>query len=846
MSLGSTSVIAPRATPTASAQTWSRRAARAWRSWSSPHPLSPTVAGRRQRLPQIAASREATEVAPISQDGCHAAASHASDAPSAPGCKAVRLLVRGSVRGGAWATRRVGRARARGAANEVGMVRLFDLHALSCAGDTLIAIGLAGTIFFNVPLGEARSKVALYLLITMVPFALLAPVVGPLLDHFRHGRRYALAATMLGRAFLAYVISDHLLGCGLYPAAFGVLALSRAYGVARSAAVPRLLPEGIGLSQVGARASVYGTFAGAVVAPIGLAAFWFGPQWPLRVASVHLPGRHGDLAAAAAPRRLRPARGGAPAVPRDAAAAPRRRPPALRQAGRRHPDRQRQPPLPLRLPAALLRLRGEGRPAGHHVLRPGHRRPGRGRPWSAARSAVGTFLATAVGTRLRIRRPIALQSSGLTITAGVAVLAAIVLHPADGGAALPGHRDLQRHRQAGDRREHPGTGAGAAAGQRVRPLRDGADARLGGRRRGSASSRWPAGWASALAALLAVAAAVRAAIVAARLHKERLHGRPDDRRRRRRRAPSRPRTAGHGTGRARAGRSRAATRRPCRTPSRSAAPAPPTRPPSPRRRARRPRPERGRRSGRGRRPPPRRRPDPGPAAGPRRPDRRRRPTGAPATPDPADAPTARAADRPVRPATDRPTPGRLARPASTSTGRRPPAGRPRPTAAPRRPAEARPARPPARLHRRHPAPGSTTADGRTRCSSSPRSTPRPTPCRAGAGPRHGRASQPVGVGPAAAAAGTARLLALAEAAARRTARSSAPASPAASPAGPPVGATVLGARSIAADLGAESPDGFLPSTSWASAAASLDADAGPGQGADRGPARSRRRATSSP
>src|SRR3569833_2285723 len=166
------------------------------------------------------------------------------------------------------------------------MIRLFDLHAVSCAGDALIAIGLAGTIFFNVPLGEARGKVALYLLITMVPFALLAPVVGPLLDHFRHGRRYALAVTMLGRAFLAYVISDHLFGWGLYPAAFGVLALSRAYGVARSAAVPRLLPEGVGLSQVGARASVYGTFAGAVVAPIGLLAFKFGPQWPLRVSSI--------------------------------------------------------------------------------------------------------------------------------------------------------------------------------------------------------------------------------------------------------------------------------------------------------------------------------------------------------------------------------------------------------------------------------------------------------------------------------------------------------------------------------------------------------------------------------
>ena len=120
----------------------------------------------------------------------------------------------------------------------------------------------------------------------MVPFALLAPVVGPVLDRFRHGRRYALAATMLGRALLAWVIADNLLGFGLYPAAFGVLALSRAYGVARSAAVPRLLPRGLGLSQAGARASVYGTVAGAIVAPLGAAAFWFGPQWPLRVASV--------------------------------------------------------------------------------------------------------------------------------------------------------------------------------------------------------------------------------------------------------------------------------------------------------------------------------------------------------------------------------------------------------------------------------------------------------------------------------------------------------------------------------------------------------------------------------
>ena len=70
--------------------------------------------------------------------------------------------------------------------------------------------------------------------------------------------------------------------------------------------------------------------------------------------------------------------------------------------------------------------------------------------------------------------------------------------------------------------------------------------------------------------------------------------------------------------------------------------------------------------------------------------------------------------------------------------------------------------------------------------------------------------EPVGVGPAAAAAGTARLLALAEAAGRpfRAVLSAGIAGGFPGRAG--IGATVLGVRSIAADLGAESGDGFLP------------------------------------
>ena len=69
---------------------------------------------------------------------------------------------------------------------------------------------------------------------------------------------------------------------------------------------------------------------------------------------------------------------------------------------------------------------------------------------------------------------------------------------------------------------------------------------------------------------------------------------------------------------------------------------------------------------------------------------------------------------------------------------------------------------------------------------------------------------PVGVGPAIAGAATARLLALAEAAGRPY-RAVVSAGIAGGFAGRvPVGGTVLATRSVAADLGAESPEGFIP------------------------------------
>jgi MFS family permease len=168
-------------------------------------------------------------------------------------------------------------------AGESGLGKLIELHAVNGAGDVMITVALASTVFFSVPTDEARGRVALYLAITMAPFTLLAPVIGPLLDRLPHGRRAAMAAAMLARALLALVLSGAVVtgSLELYPAALGVLVASKAYGVVRSAVVPRLLPPGFSLVKANSRVTLGGLLATGVAAPIGAGLQAVGARWPL-------------------------------------------------------------------------------------------------------------------------------------------------------------------------------------------------------------------------------------------------------------------------------------------------------------------------------------------------------------------------------------------------------------------------------------------------------------------------------------------------------------------------------------------------------------------------------------
>ncbi|MEU2929953.1 MFS transporter [Streptomyces sp. NPDC007251] len=190
--------------------------------------------------------------------------------------RALHVPVTGAARGIRRATHAHG-------AGESGLGKLIELHAVNGAGDVMVTVALASTVFFSVPTDEARGRVALYLAITMAPFTVLAPVIGPLLDRLPHGRRAAMAGAMLARALLALVISGAVASGSLelYPAALGVLVASKAYGVVRSAVVPRLLPPRFSLVRANSRVTLAGLLATGVAAPVAAGLHRVGDPWPL-------------------------------------------------------------------------------------------------------------------------------------------------------------------------------------------------------------------------------------------------------------------------------------------------------------------------------------------------------------------------------------------------------------------------------------------------------------------------------------------------------------------------------------------------------------------------------------
>ena len=166
----------------------------------------------------------------------------------------------------------VQRAATADGADKSGLTALTWPVVANFATDAAMAVALANTLFFAAATGESKDRVALYLLITIAPFAVIAPLIGPALDRLQHGRRVALAASFALRTALAVVlIGNYDAATGgyqswvLYPCALMMMVLSKSFSVLRSAVTPRVMPPTIDLVRVNSRLTMFGLLGGTIV-----------------------------------------------------------------------------------------------------------------------------------------------------------------------------------------------------------------------------------------------------------------------------------------------------------------------------------------------------------------------------------------------------------------------------------------------------------------------------------------------------------------------------------------------------------------------------------------------------
>lgn len=165
--------------------------------------------------------------------------------------------------------------------------RLARTQVLLMAGEALMALALAGSLFFSIEPDAARQRIALYLALTMAPFTLVSPLIGPLIDRARGGRRTMVVLTAGVRSLLCLAMIPVLDDWQLFPLAFGALVASKGYYVARSALVPTLVKNRRLLITANSRLAVLAGLGAAVaIVPGGIALRFGGSESVMALAAL--------------------------------------------------------------------------------------------------------------------------------------------------------------------------------------------------------------------------------------------------------------------------------------------------------------------------------------------------------------------------------------------------------------------------------------------------------------------------------------------------------------------------------------------------------------------------------
>jgi hypothetical protein len=144
-------------------------------------------------------------------------------------------------------------------------------HLTSAAGDSLLAISLADSVFFSLPVGQAKWRVVAYLGLTMLPLAVAGPLLVVPLDRAGPRRVISFLAAAV-RAGIAFYVAGRLDTVALYPAALAILVAARVHGITKNGLTMAFAGPGEGLMRANARLGRVAVAGALTAAPLGVAA----------------------------------------------------------------------------------------------------------------------------------------------------------------------------------------------------------------------------------------------------------------------------------------------------------------------------------------------------------------------------------------------------------------------------------------------------------------------------------------------------------------------------------------------------------------------------------------------
>ena len=157
--------------------------------------------------------------------------------------------------------------------------RLALTHALMVGGDTAMIVALADSLFFDIDLDAARSRVLLFLVIGFAPFLVVAPLIGPLIDRVAGGRRLVIQLVAVSRVGLMLLMAQYLNALALFPLVFAALVLQKTYVVSKSALVPSTVRSERELVEANSKLGLIAGLTGAVaVVPAAILLKLIGAQ----------------------------------------------------------------------------------------------------------------------------------------------------------------------------------------------------------------------------------------------------------------------------------------------------------------------------------------------------------------------------------------------------------------------------------------------------------------------------------------------------------------------------------------------------------------------------------------